>query len=208
MHSQPGPEDSHIGSRTIFRAANFFVHAARNNNPHSQTGKTSLLERVRWASSLREHALEAQTRLLPNIKLINPVRHREFAVSVWIETIVVLLILGIGAVFHAWGMNTFPAYQQSEGLLMSNAWAVTHGMIQPYAYTYNQTFLGWIQLAGWLRITGGPATFGDAINSGRAMMLVLFTASSLLVYLIARRLSHSRSAGFLALALFAFSPLA
>ena len=208
MHSQPRPEDSHIGSRTIFRAANFFVHAARNNSPHSQTGKTSLLERVRWASSLREHVLEAQTRLLPNTKLINPVLHREFAVPVWIETIVVLLILSIGAVFHGWGMNTFPAYQQSEGLLMSNAWAVTHGMIQPYAYTYNQTFLGWMQIAGWLRITGGPATFGDAINSGRAMMLVLFTASSLLVYLIANRLSHSRSTGLLALTIFAFSPLA
>jgi hypothetical protein len=200
----PKSEDSHIGNMTIFRASNFFVHTV----PRRPVGNTSLLEQVRWASTERQHVLESGTRLLPDTNLINPLLQTEIVISVWIEVLVVLLVLGIGMVIHGWGMNTFPAYQQNEGLLMSNAWAVTHGMIQPYAYTYTQTFLGWIQIAGWLRITGGPMTFDNAINSGRAMMLVLSAASGLLVYVITSRMSHSRSAGLLALALFEFSPLA
>jgi hypothetical protein len=80
-------------------------------------------------------------------------------------------------------------------------------MLQPYSYTYTQTFFGWLQLAGWLDITGGVTTFGNAINSGRTLMLILTTISGLFVYLIANRLSQSRSTGLLALALFEFSPL-
>jgi len=203
-------EESPSGNITIFRATNFFVHAVprRRDSSSSQTGNTSVLEQVRWASTTQQNMVEATTRLLPDTNLVNPLSQTEIVISAWIEAFVVLLLLSIGMVIRGWGMNTFPTYQQSEGLLMSNAWAVTHGNIQPYAYTYTQTFLGWIQIAGWLRLTGGLTTFGNAINSGRAMMLVLTAASGLFVYLIASRLSHSRSAGLLALALFEFSPLA
>lgn len=202
-------EDSPSGNITIFRATNFFVHAAPRpqKNSSGQTGNPSVLEQLRWASTTRQNMVDATTHLLPVTNLVNPLSQTEIVISAWIEAFVVLLLLSIGMIVHGWGMNTFPAYQQSEGLLMSNAWAVTHGNIQPYAYTYTQTFLGWVQIASWLRITGGLTTFGNAINSGRAMMLALTTASGLFVYLIASRLSHSRSAGLLALALFELSPL-
>ena len=199
----PKAGESLIGNMTIFRAPNFFVHAV----PRRPSGNTSRLEQIRWASTERK-IRESETRLLPNTNLVNPLFQTEIVIPVWIEAFVVLGVLGIGMFIHAWGINLFPAYQQSEGLLMANAWAVTHNMIQPYAYTYTQTFLGWMQIAGWLRLTGGFMTFGNAINSGRALMLILCAASGLFVYLIANRLSHSRSAGLLALALFAFSPLA
>ena len=207
---QPKLEDTFTRTMTIFRATNFFVRAVPRHRKRSRSlmDDTASQEQAHWNSTERQHLLESQTRLLPAINLINPASHTDIVISVWIEAIVVLLVLGISMVIHSWGMDAFPAYQQNEGLLMSNAWAVTHGMLQPYAYTYTQTFLGWIQIAGWLEITGGLTTFGNAINSGRAMMLVLSTASGLLVYLIAKRMSQSRSAGLLALTLFAFSPLA
>jgi hypothetical protein len=200
----PKPEDSHIGNKTLFRATNFFVHAV----PHRSVGNTSRLERIRWTSTEKQHILESQTRLLPDTNLINPLLQTEIVISGWLEAFVVLIVLGIGTFIHAWNLYLFPAYQQSEGLLMSNAWAVTPDRLQPYAYTYTQTFFGWVQLAGWLDITGGVTSFGNAINSGRTLMLILGTISGLFVYLIANRLSRSRSAGLLALALFEFSPLA
>ena len=56
---------------------------------------------------------------------------------------------------------------------MANAQAILQGKITPYAYDYSQPPLGWIQIAGWVRLTGGIASFGNAINSGRVLMLIL-----------------------------------
>src|SRR5260221_10612335 len=67
--------------------------------------------------------------------------------------------------------------------------------------------MAWIQIAAWIKLTGGLFTFGNAINSGRAFMLLYAVGSALLVYLIVRRLGGSRSAALLALAIFSFSPL-
>ncbi len=90
---------------------------------------------------------------------------------------------------------------------MANAWAILHGKIEPYSYTYDQPPLGWLQLAAWLSLSGGFFAFGNAINSGRVFMLVLTIASALLVMLIARRLSGSRSVGLLAMLIYGLSPL-
>ncbi len=67
--------------------------------------------------------------------------------------------------------------------------------------------VGWIQIALWTRATGGFFTFGNALNSGRVLMLVYAFGSSWLVYLIARRMSGRRAIGILATAIFALSPL-
>jgi Dolichyl-phosphate-mannose-protein mannosyltransferase len=58
-----------------------------------------------------------------------------------------------------------------------------------------------------MQLTGGPFTFGNALNSGRVFMLFYAVGSALLVYLIVRRWSGSRSAAFLALIIFSLSPM-
>jgi 4-amino-4-deoxy-L-arabinose transferase-like glycosyltransferase len=119
---------------------------------------------------------------------------------------VLALILGALLVFQA--LNVFHApYTSDEGTLMANALAILQGKITPYLYDYSHPPLGWIQIAGWARLTGGIASFGNAINSGRVLMLILAIASSLLLYLITRRLSGSRSAALLGMILYTLSPL-
>src|SRR5258708_8746988 len=90
---------------------------------------------------------------------------------------------------------------------MSNAWSILHGMIQPYAYGYGHPPLAWIQIASWVQLTGGFFIFGNALNSGRVLMLFYAVGCSLLVYLIVRRLGASRSSGLLAMIIFSLSPL-
>ena len=117
------------------------------------------------------------------------------------------LIIGAGIFAHAWNVFSYPRYQGDEGVYMSAAWAVAHGQIYPYTYTYGHPPLGWILIAVWCQLTGGFFTFGTAINTGRVLMLVIYTLSALLVYLIARQITGSSWPALLAIALFSFSPL-
>src|SRR5260221_1082274 len=90
---------------------------------------------------------------------------------------------------------------------MSNGGKIPGGLFSPYPFGYEPPPLAWIQIAAWIKLTGGLFTFGNALNSGRVFMLFYAVGSALLVYLIVRRLGGSRSAALLALAIFSFSPL-
>jgi len=119
------------------------------------------------------------------------------------------LVLGLIGVFaaHAINMFNYPDYAQDEGTYVSSAWAIIHGLITPYPYGYGHPPLAWMQLAGWIQLTGGFFTFGNALNSSRVLMLLYALGSAALVYFIARNLSGSRSIGLLTLVIFSFSPL-
>lgn len=213
---QPPPpqrrrEERDPGSVTLFRTGNFFVHAFE---PLKKTGallrgdgSTTIIERIRWTSAEKQRLMAAQTRLLPQADTVSSSLWHEIVIPTWLEMLVVMLILCIPIVIQATNMFNYPAYSIDEGNYMSNAWAILHGKIEPYAYTYDHPPLGWIQIAGWVQLTGGLASFSNAINSGRVFMLVLAAASSLLLYLIASRLSGSRSAALLTALIYAFSPL-
>jgi 4-amino-4-deoxy-L-arabinose transferase-like glycosyltransferase len=198
---------------TLVRAPNFFVRAFA---PHSQADSLSisipdgrLLERVRWTSTEKQRPLAAQIRSLAPIdtsQVSHGSQQREIPLPGWLEGLVVVPILGALLAFQA--LNIFHApYTSDEGTLMANAQAILQGKITPYTYDYSQPPLGWIQIAGWLKLTEGIASFGNAINSGRVLMLILAGASSLLLYLITSRLSGSRSAAMLAMILYTLSPL-
>jgi hypothetical protein len=104
-------------------------------------------------------------------------------------------------------MFSFPRYELDEGTYMSSAWAILNGLITPYPYGYGHPPLAWMQIAGWVQLTGGFFTFGNALNSGRVLMLLFTLGCSLLVYLIVRRMGGSRSASLLALVIFSLSPI-
>lgn len=213
QQTTPRVEDERDASNlTMFRTGNFFVHAFA---PRLRTGtlprtgaEGTILERIRWTSAEKQRLLEAQTRLLPQIDTFNAAQWREIAIPAWFEGLAVALVLAVTVVVQALTLFTLPAYNSDEGTYMANAWAILQGKITPYIYTYNHPPIGWVQIAGWAKLTGGIASFGTAINSGRVLMLVLATASALFLYLITSRLSGSRSAALLAVVLYSLSPLA
>src|SRR5260370_4108743 len=129
------------------------------------------------------------------------------SVPVWLETMLVFVALGASFAAHAINLFYYPHYEQDEGTYLMYAWAITHGSITNYPYGYGHPPLAWIQLAAWVKLTGGFATFRTAINSGRVLVLLLALCSACLVYQIARHLGASLSASLLALAIFSFSPI-
>lgn len=218
----PSQDEKDPGSVTIFRTVNFFVHvvtpliktgslirtgALRTGALRNKTGEETLLERIRWISMEKQRLMAAQTRLLPQAELTDVLPGHELSIPTWLEVGVVLLFLAVALTVQAINMFSFPAYSIEEGNSMSNAWAILHGSIVPYTYTYTHPPLGWLQIAAWAQLTGGLASFGDAIASGRVLMLAIAAGSSLLLYLITSRLSGSRSAALLAMLIYALSPL-
>jgi len=192
------------GARVLYRRTNFLVLAPAlqphpSDPPLAQDGVEEDHHALPGTPAVA--VLDAPTRAAALLKAST------WAVPTWLETILVFVGLAASFAAHAINLFSYPHYEQDEGTYLMYAWAVTHGSIDPYPYGYGHPPLAWIQLAAWVKLTGGFATFGTAINSGRVLVLLLAVASAFLVYQIARHLGASLSASLLALALFSFSPL-
>src|SRR5690348_17178439 len=95
---------------------------------------------------------------------------------------VVILVLIIAIVPHAYNMFHYPYYEADEGTYMSQAWTTfTQGKLAPYTYWYDHAPFGWIMIGSWSLLTTGFNAFGFSINSGRMFMLVMHVLSSLLI---------------------------
>ena len=137
-------------------------------------------------------------------------------VGAWVSLLnadlLMVLILVIVALL-AQGLNMFhyPAfsYKDDEGIYISQAWALLReGQLAPYTYFYDHAPGGWIMLASWMWLTGGPQAFGGAIDGGRVLMLLLHLAMTPLLYHIARKIGCGMLTAALATLLFSLSPLA
>jgi 4-amino-4-deoxy-L-arabinose transferase-like glycosyltransferase len=204
------PSEIENGNIILYRRPNFFLRTAyrpgQKQNPlRKPTGTTMVMPQVMPHQETR--IADSDTHLLPSVTLIRTKQTRAIPVPAWLEAIIIVLALAGTFVSHAYNMFNFPRYELDEGTYISNAWAITQGLISPYSYGYGHPPLAWMQIAAWLQLTGGPFTFGNALNSGRAFMLLYAVGSALLVYLIVRRWSGSRSAALLALVIFSLSPL-
>lgn len=115
----------------------------------------------------------------------------------------------VATVAHAANMLKFPYFENDEGIYMSQAWAVLtgHGLAN-YTYWYDHPPVGWIQIALWLGLTGGPNTFGISVVSGRILMLLLHLGSCFFLFRLGQKLSGSPYLGAVAVLLFSLSPLA
>ncbi|MEU9468364.1 phospholipid carrier-dependent glycosyltransferase [Streptomyces avermitilis] len=111
-------------------------------------------------------------------------------------------------VVQGWNIADYPTLSDDEGTYLSQAWAVQEGKgLAHYTYWYDHPPLGWIQIA---LLTWIPAHFSPSsmtVGSMRAAMLVVSAVSTVLVYVLARRLSLPRWAAGLAMVLFGLSPL-
>ncbi len=202
--------------RVLFRRENFLVLARSRQNPRlgsdlADGGVEADLEGQQAIPS--EPAVPRRATILDT--LIYPERNRStvfpgastLTVPAWLETILVFIALAGSFAAHAINMFYYPHYEQDEGTYMMYAWAILHGSITNYPYGYGHPPLAWIQLALWEKLTGGFATFGTAINSGRVLVLFLGVGSAFLVYQIARKMGAGISACLLGLAIFSFSPI-
>jgi len=120
-----------------------------------------------------------------------------------------IVTLLISSFAHAFNMFRFPYFENDEGIYMAQAWAVLtgHGLAN-YTYWYDHPPVGWMQIAGWLALTGGPTTFGLSVDSGRILMLLFHLGSSALLFAIGRGISGKPAVGAGAALLFSLSPLA
>ncbi|WP_412076988.1 ArnT family glycosyltransferase [Streptomyces xanthophaeus] len=117
------------------------------------------------------------------------------------------LLLAIVLV-QGWNITNFPTLSDDEGTYLAQAWAVQQGDgLAHYTYWYDHPPLGWIQVAG---LTYLPSLFvpeSMTVATMRFAMLLVSAASSVLMYVLARRLWLPRWAAGLAMALFGLSPL-
>ncbi|WP_201366544.1 ArnT family glycosyltransferase [Dictyobacter formicarum] len=192
----------------LHRRWNFTVHTTYRPGPNTgMLRRIQLPARPRYISAQAERLSDCETREVPRISLLNPLPGHKFLAPPWVEVATLLLGLLVSLLGHAFNVFQFPRYELDEGTYISSAWAILHGQITPYPYGYGHPPLAWIQLAMLVPFVGGFFTFGNAINTGRVLMLLYALGSSLLVYLIVRRMIRSRSASLLALVLFSLSPL-
>ncbi|MFF8266409.1 ArnT family glycosyltransferase [Streptomyces sp. NPDC016562] len=109
---------------------------------------------------------------------------------------------------QGWNITAFPTLSDDEGTYLAQAWAVQQGEgLAHYTYWYDHPPLGWIQIAG---LTYLPSLFVPdwmTVAPMRFSMLAVSAASSVLIYVLARRLWLPRWAAGLAMALFGLSPL-
>ncbi|UGY90955.1 glycosyltransferase family 39 protein [Streptomyces gobiensis] len=124
--------------------------------------------------------------------------------------IALVFALATGFLTHGYHLFKYPLYLTDEGIYMQRAWAVVRETsLSPYTYDYDHAPGGWLTLAGWaFPLPRQFETFGNAINTGRFLMLLVHIATVYLLFEITRRLSGRVLAASVAAFLYNVSPLA
>ena len=149
----------------------------------------------------------------PSAEVVTPAtgRLRGLVASLSNETTLIILLVGIGFLAQSLNMFHYPSFtiKDDEGIYTEQAWAVLReGRLAYYTYTYDHSPGGWLQLAAWYAATGGIHTFGNSVDSGRVLMLLLHLAMIPLLYGVARKLGCGMAAAAVAVFIFSVSPLA
>jgi len=145
-----------------------------------------------------------------------PTLHLPTLAHGWVRSLrgeagLVLALVLVGLLAHGFNMFNYPAFtfNGDEGIYTGQALAVLRdSRLSPYTYWYDHAPGGWIFLAAWMVVSGGPHTFGSAIDSGRVLMLLLHLAMVVRLYRLARCFGSGPAPAALATLLFSLSPLA
>jgi 4-amino-4-deoxy-L-arabinose transferase-like glycosyltransferase len=116
-----------------------------------------------------------------------------------------------GLITHGYHLFDYPLYSTDEGIYIERAWAIVReNRLSPQTYYYDHAPAGWIFIALWEFILPRHfETFGNPVNSGRVLMLLLHVASTFFLFEIARKFSRGRLiAPVIATFFFNFSVLA
>ncbi|HZU66418.1 MAG TPA: glycosyltransferase family 39 protein [Ktedonobacteraceae bacterium] len=127
-----------------------------------------------------------------------------------VAQVMLLASLVSGAIAQGYHMFIYPLYITDEGIYMERAWSVLReGSLSPYTYYYDHAPAGWLFIDAWVTFLPHQfEAFGNAINTGRVLMLLVHIASTYLLFQCARRLSGSVIAAVVTCFFFNFSPLA
>jgi hypothetical protein len=127
-----------------------------------------------------------------------------------VDRLLLVLSLLTGAITHGYNLFNYPLYVTDEGIYIQQAWSVLReAQLSPYTYFYDHAPAGWLIIAAWVALL--PAqfqTFGNAIDTGRALMLLVHVANTFLLHRVTARISGSNAAAAIAAFLFNVSPLA
>ncbi len=109
-----------------------------------------------------------------------------------------------GLITHGWHLFQYPLYSTDEGIYVGRAWSVIReGQLSPTTYFYDHAPGGWLMIAAWeFLLPGHFETFGNPVNGGRVLVLLLHLASVFFLFEIARRLSGGLRAPVIATFLF------
>jgi hypothetical protein len=117
--------------------------------------------------------------------------------------------LAIVGAATGWNLQGYPGrVNDDEGTYVDRAWAMlaTHHLSN-YTYYWDHPFLGWATIAAWASLTDGFAREARSVMVGRELMWVVCLVSSVLLYVLARRIDIQRPFAALAVILFGASPL-
>ena len=130
--------------------------------------------------------------------------------QVMLGRVLLLVALLTGVISHGYHLFLYPLYITDEGIYLQQAWSVLReGQLSPYTYFYDHAPAGWLVIAGWVALLPHQfETFGNAVNTGRVLMVLVHLASVFLLFQVTRRLSGSLIAAVVAIFLFNLSPLA
>ena len=128
----------------------------------------------------------------------------------WVGEALLLFSVVSGAITHGWHLFQYPLYITDEGIYMEQAWSVLRELkLEPYTYFYDHAPAGWLLISGWVSILPFQfQMFGNAINTGRVLMLILHIISIFLLFHVTYRFSGRLTAATIACFFFNFSPLA
>jgi cellulose synthase/poly-beta-1,6-N-acetylglucosamine synthase-like glycosyltransferase len=132
---------------------------------------------------------------------------RRRLLSAHADLVLLVALLAFVGVIQATNMLHWPDAQFDEGTYVSNAWAVQHGALAPYTYSYGHPPLAWLLIALWTWARGVFAGTSYSIDTGRELMFVVTMVSCGLVFTLARRLGMQRTFAAGAVILFALSPV-
>jgi cellulose synthase/poly-beta-1,6-N-acetylglucosamine synthase-like glycosyltransferase len=124
-----------------------------------------------------------------------------------IDVIIQLALVAVAGVVVGTNLLHWPGVQFDEGTYVSFAWALQHGRLANYTYSYGHPPLAWMLIFFYAEATGvfGHAVF--SIDHGRDFMFLVCLASCPLLYILARRLQYGRVAATSAVIGFALCPL-
>ncbi len=118
-------------------------------------------------------------------------------------------IVALAAVVQAINLGGSPQRIDDEGTYTAQAWAVNYlGELAHYTFWYDHPPVGWLQIAAWTGLTAGFERYDIAVIAAREAMVVAMLVSTVLLWMIARRVGLSRGASAAATLVFALSPLA
>jgi Dolichyl-phosphate-mannose-protein mannosyltransferase/Glycosyl hydrolases family 8 len=123
------------------------------------------------------------------------------------EVLIFIITFGIIIFTRTWNLFNFPYYENDEGTYMSQAWAITDlNKLSPYTYWYDHSPLGWILLGIFSYMIGGYNTFGNAVNTGRVVILIMHLITCLYIILSMKKITKHQYAPYITVLFFTLIP--